>query len=249
MRCAVARALASARNAASVGLMRKSIAWLVLVVTACSGEVVGGALKSSERAAPSSADDGAAGSAGDDAPPLEMTPIDEPEPQQPEPSAPSDFDAPAQCTSESFYVNTEEQDEPDDDDDDDEQDEYEVEGDPRMHPGRACITCHGSYDGPSFAIGGTVYPTAHEPDDCESPSTTGAQVIITDATGRELVLEVNEAGNFRSREDDAVVMPIRAKVVFEGRERVMLGERMTGDCNACHTQAGENGAPGRILAP
>jgi mono/diheme cytochrome c family protein len=233
--------------------MRRSIAWLVLVVTACSGEVVGGALHASERAAPHSpANDGAAGSAGDDAPPppIEMTPTDAPEPQQPEPpAAPSDFDAPAQCTSESFYVNTEQQDDPDDDDDDDEHDEYEVEGDPRMHPGRACITCHSTYDGPSFAIGGTVYSTAHEPDDCESPSTAGAQVIITDATGRELVLEVNEAGNFRSRESDAMAMPIRAKVVYEGRERVMFGERMTGDCNACHTQNGENGAPGRILAP
>lgn len=231
--------------------MRSSIAWLVLIVTACSGEVVGGALQSSERDGPSSpAPNGAAGSAGDDAPPppIDMTPIDAPEPPLPEPpAAPSDFDAPAQCTSDAFYVNTEEQDEPDDDGD--HLDEYEVEGDPRMHPGRACITCHSAYDGPSFAIGGTVYPTAHEPDDCQSPSTAGAQVIITDATGRELVLEVNEAGNFRSRESDAVVMPIRAKVVFEGRERVMFGERMTGDCNSCHTQAGANGAPGRILAP
>jgi mono/diheme cytochrome c family protein len=245
VRFAAVRALASGRNAASVGVMRRSIAWLVLVVTACSGEVVGGALHSSEPAAPRSpADEGAAGSAGDDAPPpIDMTPIDAPQPQQPEPpAAPSDFDAPARCTSESFYVNTEA-------DDDDDRDEYEVEGDPRMHPGRACITCHRTYDGPSFAIGGTVYPTAHEPDDCESPSTAGAQVIITDAAGRELVLEVNEAGNFRSRESDAIVMPIRAKVVFEGRERVMFGERMTGDCNSCHTQNGENGAPGRILAP
>lgn len=35
-----------------------------------------------------------------------------------------------------------------------------------MLPGRACIGCHGRGDGPSFTAAGTVYSTAHEPDDC-----------------------------------------------------------------------------------
>jgi len=156
---------------------------------------------------------------------------------------PSPLTAPPMCTSGSFYVNTEAQEE------DDDEPEYEVEGDPRMHPGRACITCHNTYEGPGFAVGGTVYPSAHEPDDCESPSAGGAQVVITDATGRELVLEVNEVGNFNSQPGEMIVMPIRAKVVQGGLERVMFGERMTGDCNSCHTQDGLNGAPGRIVLP
>jgi len=38
-----------------------------------------------------------------------------------------------------------------------------------------------------------------------------------------------------------------------GRERVMIDKRTSGDCNACHTQAGAgvapNLAPGRIILP
>src|SRR5213078_3485301 len=35
-----------------------------------------------------------------------------------------------------------------------------------MNPGRACIACHSTDDGPTLAIAGTVYATAHEPDLC-----------------------------------------------------------------------------------
>ena len=42
-------------------------------------------------------------------------------------------------------------------------------------------------------------------------------------------------------------------VVYMGRERVMIDKRTSGDCNACHTQAGAgvapNLAPGRIILP
>lgn len=222
---------------------------LVLAATACSGGIDDRAFEASQRAA-----DGSAGAAGVADDPATMAPAGmsateaprTPEPAPPAPPAPSEFGVPPRCTSGSYYVNHEAEDDRDDDRD---HDEYEVEGSPRMHPGRACIACHSTYDGPEFTIGGTVYPTAHEPDDCESPSTAGAQVVITDATGREIVLEVNAVGNFRSREGEHIVMPIRAKVVHRGRERAMLGARMSGDCNSCHTQAGDNGAPGRILAP
>jgi len=130
------------------------------------------------------------------------------------------------------------------------------DGSRRMHPGRACVSCHGSTDeedAPSFSVGGTVFPTAHEPDECygfDGEEATDTFVVITDANGQELRLEVNDAGNFHSDEDgDRVAFPIRAKVVRGGRERVMFGERMSGDCNSCHTQDGANGAPGRIVAP
>jgi mono/diheme cytochrome c family protein len=130
------------------------------------------------------------------------------------------------------------------------------DGSRRMHPGRACVSCHGSTDeedAPSFSVGGTVFPTAHEPDGCygfDGEEATDTFVVITDANGHELRLEVNDAGNFHSDEDgDQLVYPIRAKVVRGARERLMFGERMTGDCNSCHTQDGANGAPGRIVAP
>ena len=36
-------------------------------------------------------------------------------------------------------------------------------GSPDMNPGRACIACHTTDDGPALTIAGTVYPTASKP--------------------------------------------------------------------------------------
>jgi mono/diheme cytochrome c family protein len=132
---------------------------------------------------------------------------------------------------------------------------------PRMHPGGACITCHAMQDGaPDLWLGGTVYPTAHEPIDCLGADTGGAAVVeITDAAGRVFMLTPNESGNFlldSEDEDDYVApfspvfeYPYRARVLFEGRERAMATPQTTGDCNSCHTVDGANGAPGRIVLP
>jgi hypothetical protein len=43
--------------------------------------------------------------------------------------------------------------------------------------------------------------------------------------------------------------PFHAKVVQGTTEHKMVGSVTSGDCNACHTAPGINGAPGRILAP
>ena len=40
-----------------------------------------------------------------------------------------------------------------------------------------------------------------------------------------------------------------AKVVVNGIERAMVTPQTLGDCNACHTQNGLQGAPGRIIVP
>lgn len=120
-----------------------------------------------------------------------------------------------------------------------------------MQPGRACITCHeAEEDDPVVWIGGTVYPTLREPDGCYGIA-GGASVVITDAAGRVVTLPVGPTGNFSlSAEDSApLTMPIRAKVVKDGVERTMATRQSTGNCNACHTQDGANGAPGRILVP
>lgn len=121
------------------------------------------------------------------------------------------------------------------------------EGSSRMHPGDACISCHRSSGGeaPYFTIAGTVYPTGHEPDDCNG--TTAAQVVITDKNGTTLTLTPNSAGNFRS--SATVAFPITAKVVSGGRERAMQTPQMSGDCNSCHTQMGTMMAPGRVTLP
>jgi hypothetical protein len=125
-------------------------------------------------------------------------------------------------------------------------------GSASMHPGVACIACHRtSFEAPSLQVAGTVYPTVHEPDDCNGQSgSTGAgiRVIITEANGTPHTLTPNSAGNFYLR--SALQFPITAKVTnANGLTREMLTPQTSGDCNSCHTQDGTMNAPGRIIAP
>jgi hypothetical protein len=109
-----------------------------------------------------------------------------------------------------------------------------------MSPGDICQGCHG------FTIAGTVYPTLHETGLCYGIN-GGAEVVITPVCGTPITLEVNSAGNFYYT--GTVRLPFTAKVVVNGKERVMVGPQTLGDCNACHTQNGLQGAPGRIIVP
>jgi cytochrome c553 len=127
------------------------------------------------------------------------------------------------------------------------------DGSSRMTPGEACIACHSKGEGPRFAIGGTVFPTGHAPNDCvptaaEAIELQAATVVITDANNQVLTLSVDSVGNFNSSRS-AVTFPIHAKVVYMGKERPMLTAQTSGDCNACHTEAGTNNAPGRVALP
>jgi hypothetical protein len=112
---------------------------------------------------------------------------------------------------------------------------------PLMNPGKACAGCHSG-----FVIGGTVYPTAHEPDLCMGTN-GNATVVITDANGLSVTLPVNGSGNFYG--SPVLAFPIRAKVVANGKERAMQTAQMSGNCNGCHTQTGAEMAPGRIVMP
>ena len=124
-------------------------------------------------------------------------------------------------------------------------------GSSSMEPGQACINCHGSTGGeaPKFVIAGTLYPTGHEPDNCNGVNgSTGAKVVVTGSNGTVVTLTPNSAGNFYS--STTLPPPYKAKVVSSaGIERVMSGTASTGDCNSCHTQNGANSAPGRITLP
>lgn len=131
-------------------------------------------------------------------------------------------------------------------------------GSPLMHPGGACIACHasnhgdddrgGGDDAPRFSIAGTVYPTGHEPDDCDgAPAAAAAVVEVTDAAGKVTTLPVNAAGNFFTTA--AVAAPFHVAVVAGGKRRAMPDAPPSGDCNSCHTRDGANGAPGRIALP
>lgn len=150
-------------------------------------------------------------------------------------AGPDPFDAPAQCTSMTMSM---------------------VDEGAAMNPGMPCVKCHNTDDeAPDLTLGGTTYATPHEPDDCNAkvksgPAISTAVVEITDKNGVVLELAVNAVGNFyRKVSQGAVALPYTAKVKYDGRERVMGTAQMSGDCNSCHTQAGTDGAPGRVLLP
>lgn len=123
-----------------------------------------------------------------------------------------------------------------------------------MQPGLPCVTCHrlgGKATGKTFDVAGTVYPSAHEPNDCNG-GPAGVTVVITDANNQDHALAVNAAGNFYHADFfgfQKFPAPYRAKVVAGGKTRAMVAPQTDGDCNACHTQAGAQKAPGRIVAP
>lgn len=164
-------------------------------------------------------------------------------PDMPDPAAgtgsatePGPFDGPSRCTSEVF------------------RDPNESEA-PEMNPGFACIACHaamnaasGEGDAPIFTFAGTLYPTAHEPNSCTGRTTAGAEVVLDDAAGTELRAVANTSGNFLL-EDARLTPPFSAKVVFEGRQRTASTPHGFADCNACHTERGDHGAPGRVVLP
>jgi mono/diheme cytochrome c family protein len=147
----------------------------------------------------------------------------------PPPGGTNPFDTPTACTNGKSFVNF---------------------GSSLMFPGEACVSCHKQNFGPLISIGGTVYPTGHESDDCKGVNVSGAQVIVTDSNNKVVTLNVNSAGNFYST--TSIKPPYTAKVTYQGRERDMTGlvfAPTDGDCNKCHTADGTNGAPGRIMLP
>jgi hypothetical protein len=129
------------------------------------------------------------------------------------------------------------------------------QNDPLMRPGEGCnasSACHGAGAAAMWSIAGTIYPTGHEPNDCDGFSNTssnGVGIVITDAMGGVLPLAPNAVGNFYY--SGPLAFPIQAKLVSfaTGAERAMEGPVSSGDCNTCHTQDGNSGAPGRLTIP
>jgi hypothetical protein len=130
-------------------------------------------------------------------------------------------------------------------------------GSASMHPGVACIACHAmNGEAPPLAIAGTVFPSAHEPNDCNGVATSSSgalSVLITEASGTTHSLQVNSAGNFYYQ--GSIATPYTAQVKAGSAVRVMTHTQTSGDCNGCHTvngastTAGAVNAPGRIMAP
>jgi hypothetical protein len=129
---------------------------------------------------------------------------------------------------------------------------------PSMNPGAACIDCHtseGEAPFPTFA--GTVFAEGHSEDLClpaatEAAALSQAQVVIVGSDASTITLSLAGTlglanGNFITTH--TLPLPYTAKVDYQGKERAMTTPQTSGDCNACHTVAGTNGAPGRIVLP
>jgi hypothetical protein len=118
-----------------------------------------------------------------------------------------------------------------------------------MRPGEACNACHQVQGGPNLRIAGTVYPTLHEVDDCNGKKPPPVlTVTITDKAGKQTKMTANQVGNF-STQAKGIQPPFKATVSDGTKTRSMVGSVTSGDCNSCHTVAGKNSAPGRIMAP
>jgi hypothetical protein len=122
-----------------------------------------------------------------------------------------------------------------------------------MRPGGACQSCHqGNGEARGYQFMGTVYATFHEQNNCEGKPAAGVVVDILSGDGSGKVLLTiavsSPSGNFY--QGSGVATPYRARVRdASGKTREMLTPQTSGDCNACHTELGTNGAPGRIAWP
>ncbi len=123
-------------------------------------------------------------------------------------------------------------------------------GSSKMLPGRACNKCHAKEEPEKvYGFAGTVYPTAHEPNNCYGVGSDVATVEVTDANGVVRTATTNSAGNFRRSGN--IAFPATVRVLSNGQELKMVSplQQGDGDCNLCHTQDGTENAPGRIILP
>ena len=113
-------------------------------------------------------------------------------------------------------------------------------GSPEMLPGSDCMSCHRE-----FSSAGTVFGAVDDVNNCFGVE--GVAVEITDATGRDVTMFTNRAGNFYTNQ--RLTPPYTTRVTHQGRTREMLSSVSDFNCASCHTAAGRDGAPGRVFVP
>lgn len=132
--------------------------------------------------------------------------------------------------------------------------------DENMRPGEACVACHQSQEpGKAYFFMGTLFPSAHERNDCDAlpPSQTRVEILDVNNTVVLTMTPFSPSGNFYYPNRKAIgqngkniLMPYRARVVrADGGVSLMMTPQTNGDCNSCHTEQGASGAPGRIVWP
>jgi hypothetical protein len=99
-------------------------------------------------------------------------------------------------------------------------------GDPggsTMCPGSNCLECHG------FKVAGTVFTST-----TSTTPVSGATVTISPATGADVVLTSNSAGNFYTSASLAFPLTV---IVSKGTATASMGSTVPagdGGCNQCH---------------
>ena len=84
-----------------------------------------------------------------------------------------------------------------------------------MEPGGACISCHANYDGPSFALGGSVMNALH--DDTNCAGVANVTVAITGGDGTRVELVSNANGNLSlQRWPGTNLYPYTAEIMRDG---------------------------------
>jgi mono/diheme cytochrome c family protein len=118
----------------------------------------------------------------------------------------------------------------------------------QMSPGGNCIGCHAMEDeGPTYLSAGTVMGAYHDETDCN-----GVQGVLVVIEGADTVIRTkttNAAGNFWFETGEDIALPFKAHLSAAGRTRRMTTPQTDPNCANCHTVAGANGAPGRVVSP
>lgn len=132
-------------------------------------------------------------------------------------------------------------------------DQWWQEGDeesPNMHPGGDCIDCHQRKgEGPTYSYAGTVMGAIDDETDCRGIPGVTVELLDVDDVVFE-TMTTNAAGNFYTEARDVDFEEYRVVLTYDGRTREMAGHvDATGACAQCHTTAGAEAAPGRIVAP
>lgn len=127
-----------------------------------------------------------------------------------------------------------------------------------MDPGEDCMSCHkiGGTNPKQFILAGTVYKTAHEPNDCNG---SGPYTVSgVDKNGKAWSVKSNSVGNFYVSAGTLTAPLSKIKITDSAsKTRVMSADAPSGACNACHTEKGAapfapsfaTPAPGRVMAP
>lgn len=127
--------------------------------------------------------------------------------------------------------------------------------DEEMYPGKDCMSCHQTLDGPSFIAAGTVYGV-QDPEGARTVNPScfgveGARVTISGADGTVLSTLSNRAGNFFFEgPKDALGMPFSVELEYtlpDGRATVQAMATLPsyGGCAHCHDPSSKS-TPGAL---